>query len=83
MAEPFLAGVKKNIEEIETLTKQYERLQPSVTSEGKVAKRETPAKELGVSHDRPTGAIVLKLALENADAAFEIKPGTQFRKRRE
>jgi hypothetical protein len=81
-AEPILIGMKKSLEEIDTMSKALERLQPAVIVNGTMTKRDKPATELGLSHDRPTGAIVLKLALENSDAAFEIKPGPQFRKRR-
>jgi hypothetical protein len=61
----------------------YDRLQPSQQITGTVTKRAEPMmKELGISHDRPTGAIVLKFALADSDAAFEIKPRPQFVKRR-
>jgi hypothetical protein len=81
--EAALASFKGQLDNLEAMSKAYERLNASQSVTGTVTKREQPAmKELGIAHDRPTGAIVLKFALENSDAAFEIKPGPQFRKRR-
>jgi hypothetical protein len=86
MAEPILAGFKKSIDDIETMSKAYERLQPTVTLEGTVTKRDAPATELGLNYkeeeDRKTGILNIRLALANSDAAFEIKPRGQFTKRR-
>jgi hypothetical protein len=83
MAEPILAGFKAQLESLEALTRAYDRLQPSQQVTGTMTKRAEPkVNELGIAHDRPTGSIILKFALEGADAAFEIKPGPQFRKRR-
>jgi hypothetical protein len=83
MAEPIVAGFKAQVEALETMQKRYDRLKAASAIDGTVAKRETAATELGVSHERPTGAINLKLALANSDATFEVKPRQAFGKPRE
>jgi Protein of unknown function (DUF2911) len=83
MAEPILAGFKTVIDADDAMLKKFERLKPAATVEGTVAKRDSAATELGLSHDRPKFAIVLKLALANSDASFEVKPREMFTKPRE
>jgi hypothetical protein len=80
MAEPILAGFKTVIDADDAMIKRFARLNATQTVEGTVTKRDTPATELGLSHDRPMRAIVVKLALANSDASFEIKPREQFTK---
>jgi hypothetical protein len=72
---PILAFFKKEVEGLETMQKKFDRLKPSNTVEGTVAKRDTPATELGVSHERPKYAIVLKLAGPPSDASFAQRTG--------
>jgi Protein of unknown function (DUF2911) len=83
MADPIVVGLKSQVETLDAMLKRYERMKPTATVDGTVTKRDTPATELGVSHDRPMKAITLKLALANSDAAFEVKPREQFLKPRE
>jgi Protein of unknown function (DUF2911) len=82
-AEQIVGFFKGQAGTVDAMQKKYERLKPSATIDGTVAKRDTPATELGVSHERPQKAIVLKLALPSGDASFEVKPREQFMKPRE
>ena len=61
----------------------YERMKPTATVDGTVTKRDTPATELGLVARPADEGDLLKLALANSDAAFEIKPREQFMKPRE
>jgi hypothetical protein len=85
--DPALEGrvgfIKQWAESLEATAKRYDRLKPMSAIETTIVKRDAPATELGVTHDRPTGGITLKLALANGDASFEIKPRGQFGKPRE
>jgi hypothetical protein len=82
--EARLTAIKGWGEQIDATAKRYDRLRTTATVEGTVAKREgAAATELGCTFDRPTGSVVLKLALANSDATFEVKPRENFAKPRE